>query len=493
MENFDAFISDKPDCFGYRRDLKPDAECHECQHKDTCLSAVWAVHIAVKSGKLPDNNYMPSELRQFRKSHDAVCRLYGAEGDQEFPTQILEQLLPLVLPPRTQEDIIFAQEWEEVFNDIEGTHSVYQPQQTENQKAPSIHENLSNAAVGSTSVSTDSLFNKLLDELVNLPEDTWIELLDKCPSVTENINDVRTPKMTLTSVSSEHNPSAINTATAAPSTSVDAAANMENSGSTAVARTATYHFPLVSGRPYERLTNDQLARELERLLSRGFYSPSALGYATIRDEFCAIHVEMNMRQQHAPRFRPTHRLKHELFTDEERIEGLDRQVIDLHWIAHSSNKPVAPANNYPTIFNNKPFDLTAAERFAQETWSPGSKATHLRLTEEMQWQLAIIQTAEIRKAWALIEQGDVRGTQVKQAGAPHVEQKLHEAIWRANKPQVAQHIPMMVSAWKARKIVGSGLAKIVAIDALINGRKPRDSRAMKRTLESLDRFLKKSP
>jgi hypothetical protein len=247
------------------------------------------------------------------------------------------------------------------------------------------------------------------------------------------------------------------------------------------------------GRPYERHINDDLVRELKRLILLGFHATPALKYTAVRDEICGIHIEMNLRQQHAPRFRPMHRLARVLRTDDEVAESLDRQVIDLHWRAHSANKPTAPANNYPTIFDDNPFDLGAAERFAQEVWSHSAKAVHLHLTDDMQWENATIQIRNIQKVWATIDRGYAHGDTVKQAGAPHIEKKLREAVRQRNKPQVERSIPGMVDAWKARKIVGDSPTRVAGLIALMTGNKPRDPRAVKRTLESFDAFFKKAP
>lgn len=252
---------------------------------------------------------------------------------------------------------------------------------------------------------------------------------------------------------------------------------------------AAYKFPMPDSRPYQSDTNEQLAAALSQLVFRGFEAIPASGYAAVRADLCALHIEMNLRQQHAPYFRPMQKLGKELKTPDERNAARDRQVIDIHWCAHSAHKPLAHADKYPTLFNTAPFDVAAAERFAQEIWTPASKVTHLHLSEELQWQNAIIHIPAIRNKWRLICQGDACGAKVDEAGAPHIEQTLRNAVSRSNKPGTVKHIPGMVEAWKARCIVGDSPKKVARMIALMTGKKQRDDRAVKRTLASLDTYL----
>ncbi|MCI1012633.1 hypothetical protein HWE04_02130 [Herbaspirillum sp. C7C2] len=251
-----------------------------------------------------------------------------------------------------------------------------------------------------------------------------------------------------------------------------------------------YRFPMPEGRPYQSRAGNALVAEMKRLVDRAFHLTPASGYAAVRESLCAIHIEMNLRQAHAPRFRPMHRMKRELHTVDERAESLDRQVIDLHWLAHSINKPISPVNNYPTILDDSPFDLSAAERFAQENWSPTSKVIHLHLSDDAQWENAVLQSDAIRKKWAVIERGDVRENNVvKQVGAPQIEQSLSVAVSNAGMRHVLSSIPGMVSTWKARKIAGESPARISRLIALMSGDKPRDRKAVARTIKSLDKYL----
>lgn len=255
------------------------------------------------------------------------------------------------------------------------------------------------------------------------------------------------------------------------------------------AKSGEYSFPMCMGRPYESDTNEQLVSRLTALLHAGFEAQPPQGYSAVREEICAIHIEANRRQQHAPRFRPMQRLEKEAVTQDQINAARDRQVIDIHWRALSRDKPSAFVNGYPTIYNDEPFDLAAAERFAKEKWTAQAKARHLHLTTQSQWENAVIQDESIRQKWRTIRVGNVRGALVKEAGAPQIETRLREAAFPRNNLQMQMSIRGMVDAWKARKMIGSNVAAITRMIALMSGSKSRDPRAVTRTLVSLDRLL----
>lgn len=261
----------------------------------------------------------------------------------------------------------------------------------------------------------------------------------------------------------------------------------------AESNTATfpYAFPASDERKYEHCTNAALDELLASLIKHGNLSMPAPCYSAVRDEICAVHIEMNLRQQHAPRFRPQPRLHRKIGVGGETDLARDRQVIDLHWRAHSSEKPLASVHDYPGIFENAPFDFEMASRFALLDWKSQTKVIHLHLTDDMQWEQALLQHPNIRDKWRTVEKGDVRGHQIKQAGAPHVESLLRDAM--SNAPHLKAHIPGLVLTWKAKRIVGDNPKRIAKLVALMTGEKPRDASAIRRTLTSLDGYLKTAP
>jgi hypothetical protein len=251
--------------------------------------------------------------------------------------------------------------------------------------------------------------------------------------------------------------------------------------------TPPYAFPAPDSRRYFEYTNDALVEELKALIGRGELTTSSKHYDSVRAEICAIHIEMNLRQQYAPRFRPQAKLRKTPESGNDENLGRDRQVIDLHWRANSSDKPMSTVIGYERIFDAEQFDFELASAFAQLDWRPHTKVIQLHLTEDMQWENAIIQAPNIRDKWRTIERGDVRGSEIKQAGAPHIRTCLHQAM--ANAPHLREHVPGLVRVWMARRIVGDMPKRVARLVALMTGEKARDVSAIRRAIDSLDARL----
>jgi hypothetical protein len=249
-----------------------------------------------------------------------------------------------------------------------------------------------------------------------------------------------------------------------------------------------YSFPRTTQRNYSSVSDAELIETLSKLVTRAFRGSAPLGYAVARNDICAINLEMNIRQRIAPRFRPLQKLERKPRPGDETEMARDRQVIDLHWRAFSSSKPHAAVQNYPGIFDAPDFSLAMAERFALEEWNMGAKSVHLHLTEEMQWEHAVIQAKSIRDKWRAIEFGIVtKGTDVKQLGTPQVEETLRAAMGTASH----KHIPGLVHVWVAQRIAGDSPVRVAKWVSLMSGEKPRDTRAVRRSMKSLDTHLTK--
>lgn len=105
--------------------------------------------------------------------------------------------------------------------------------------------------------------------------------------------------------------------------------------------TSAYAFPKRFSNVFESYTDADLISTLSVLIARAFRGSAPLGYGAVRDEICAINLEMNVRQLVAPRFRPMQKLAQKPLPGDETNMALDRQVIDIHWRAFSKSKPHA--------------------------------------------------------------------------------------------------------------------------------------------------------
>jgi len=250
---------------------------------------------------------------------------------------------------------------------------------------------------------------------------------------------------------------------------------------------APYVFPAKNFRHYSHYSNNDLIAEVERLIKLADLMSAATQYESVRGAMCALHIEMNLRQQHAPRFRPQSPLPKKADSHAAALLGLDRQVIDLHWRAHSCDKPMVQVDDFPGIFDSEPFDFELAARFAQLGWKSATKAVHLHLTNDMQWEHAILQSSNIRDKWRTIRSGDLRGSVVKEIGAPQVYTALHQSM--ASTPHLRAHIPGLVQIWSARRIVGESPQRVARLVALMCGERARDASAIRRSIMSLDKHL----
>jgi len=253
--------------------------------------------------------------------------------------------------------------------------------------------------------------------------------------------------------------------------------------------TTPYAFPVDIDRRYSRHENSELPEFLAMLLVKAFSPKTGTGYSSIRDKYCAINLEMNYRQLQAPRFRPLNQWDRDFSTPDKILESLDRQVIDLHWRAHSTDKPISEANGYPAIFDGERFNFEMAGRFAQEEWKPSAKVTHLHLTERMEMEHAILVRSELKKRMRVIFNGDVRGALVKQRGAPQIEIAIRESMIARGHPEHVSHIPGLLNVWKARELVGPKPKEISKLIASMTGQPPRDPSSIRRNLKTLDQHL----
>lgn len=243
---------------------------------------------------------------------------------------------------------------------------------------------------------------------------------------------------------------------------------------------------------YWSYSNAEYVAKLKQLLSLAFHETPAIGYSAIREEYCAINIEMNLRQRHAPQFRPMEKLNKIPANDDEILMARDRQVIDIHWRAYSADKPFTASYKYPTIFDNAPFKFAIAERLAIVNLSPQNKVIDLGLSSSMQLEHAILKESKFRDQWRTICFGDQKGDHVRQKGAIHIERIIRDAIDDSATPINVNHIPGMMIAWKARELVGKSPNKIVNMITLMTGENGRDASAVTKTLKSVDNYLTNS-
>ena len=429
MNEFEIFVQNKPPCFAVVKQSGFDASpCTSCVVKHKCFSALWRIYEAIGEGVLPDNGYRKFELRRFKQEHQRYGNHHDLNDTHSFPVEVLRGLHHRALPKRSRDDEEIADLVENVDADV---------------------------AVASESIASG--------------EDRTAPQTRARDATT--LIDAETEASLLRLASASGTPTASKPALAP-------------------ADTRTYRFPVPDGRPYEGYDHNELVELLEEAIAVGFWSARPAGYASVRSAVCAISLELNIRGAWAPRFRPVPGSKRKPEERDEINLALDCQVIDIHWRAHSDDKPLQRIPKFENIFTPGEFDFDLAGKFAELDWGRDSKVTHLTLTEAMQWEHATLQNGNLRDRWRVIEKGDVRGSKVKQIGALQLEPLIRNAL--PSHSDRKKHVPGMVDVWKASKIVGDSPKQIARLVSLMNGKPERDPSSVRKTLTTVKRLLRQA-
>lgn len=134
------------------------------------------------------------------------------------------------------------------------------------------------------------------------------------------------------------------------------------------------------------------------LVAAIFYRDAATGlfdYSKVRSTVLMISFELNRRQTIAPIFRGVRRPPptgmHSTVSESQL--GIDRQIIDLHWLACGGDKwAVGGKPHFSNLFTAEEFDLDLADQFARTPVLFDIKAEWLSLPPTHSWQLAALKT-----------------------------------------------------------------------------------------------------
>lgn len=131
-----------------------------------------------------------------------------------------------------------------------------------------------------------------------------------------------------------------------------------------------------------------------------------LPYDQIRNPTVFASIILNLKGEIAPRFRPMrtpcrggggvdYPVEHNLLSN-------DRQVIDLHWI-YCQKLNANVIKGYQKLFDRfSPFDVQRAAIFASKAGSRNRQSNLLGLPEIQQFQLATLQSTQVKTRWKTI-------------------------------------------------------------------------------------------
>jgi hypothetical protein len=247
--------------------------------------------------------------------------------------------------------------------------------------------------------------------------------------------------------------------------------------------TPSYHFPARDGNRYEHLSFGDLKRALEQKIQEGFPGAGRRNYDAVRADLCAIHLEFNRRGQWAPRFRGMPRLSRGSSMPDVENMLRDRQVIDSHWLSVRYKGHEVANKVYEAILQGSTFDFELAERFACEPWRACTKATYLNLSPMMEWELSAIQSERVRKKWTVLQDGDLKGNQVRQLGAKQVRMRL---VVTSRQQGL---ISSWVNTWIAASICERSWVATSKMLALMTGEAAPDVKQVARTHKAMSEAL----
>ncbi len=257
-------------------------------------------------------------------------------------------------------------------------------------------------------------------------------------------------------------------------------------------KTETYDFPaksLASVHPLtSHLSQEDLVEWLEEIIS-----DDDQPYSSIRDEACAIHIELNRRLRLAPRFRPARKIPREAKNPDHVLLSRDRQFIDLHWLHASGYKKtiIDDRASFRRMLTGRELKKLAAEQFAVAPLKADTKATWLALPDQLAFQLAAIQTDTVRERFRVSLKGkkDAKTGKLAVYGRHQIEVILRNSV--SHLPQLQRHVPTWVDIWHAARLVGDKAEPLRKFHALMTGLEtPMDRRDIVRRLGNLERHIR---
>lgn len=247
-------------------------------------------------------------------------------------------------------------------------------------------------------------------------------------------------------------------------------------------------FPATPNPAYARFTASGLVEAIQNIGKAVLQNPSS--YEDHRESFCALNLELNRREvTFAPRFRGAPRPTYGAPTPAERLLGLDRQIIDLHWLHSRGVKRRIATDIYEDLLLEEEFNFDMAQDFAAEAWTGDHKAALLSLPTQLQWQLDTLQPSNFADRFRRLRNGERSGDRMRAKGLPQIRAELENSI--INLPQCRGSIDEWATLWLCYQMIGDKApAALVSLYSVATGTTPMApssiSRKLKRALARLE-------
>ncbi|GJH34209.1 hypothetical protein CBA19CS91_15650 [Paraburkholderia hospita] len=254
----------------------------------------------------------------------------------------------------------------------------------------------------------------------------------------------------------------------------DGHAHHADEGATSIWK--SYCFESAPSEALQDIASDSLLSELQQNSRVRDRQGHAVQYGAVRQQLCAIAIELNRRAldqpQLAPRFRPERRPPYDCVTPEQIALSRDRQVIDLHWLWCTGHRTIPDSRDYVGLLDGDEFDFQLASKFACEKWTLARKAECLRLDAQREWQLAAIQTREFQKKWDRIW---------KQR--PVMERRFFDSLTERRASR--GHVEEWLQLWTVYRMVGNSPERIRQLLPYVSGQPAKDPSGLSKRLKRM--------
>ncbi len=188
-------------------------------------------------------------------------------------------------------------------------------------------------------------------------------------------------------------------------------------------------------------------------------------YIDIRNRFCAVSIEMNIRNLISPAFRKFRRLhKYKGLDDNDKLLSNDWRVIDIHYLHLNHASRINPTEvQYRKLFDGSDFDFGLASIYASEKWLSATKTNKsFKIPDSIQKELSVLCNRSIKAQYARIKQN-----------SKGIEQKLMQKTLKANSRLNEESVPEYVDCYKCLKFTNGSPLEAVNLLEKMTGYKSR--------------------